>query len=389
MVDPISSEFVGRFGISYKDGEIIYAYDEITHGIYQLSLDFKEVTIVLPSMSIHQNMGERIIGISKYGSVIILIPLFLNSKWIFFDLEKKIIKYYSPIKAKIRISAVITLGTNLFLIPACTCSPIIIFSIENMKRIKTYDKWYIPKIDTMNNQSFIWGAFLCGKSVVFPIIDTNQICYFDIERINIITLNIMCSIASVSVAEDKIWVLPKLGECIYKVNLNGEVIDKIKMTESKFGMSENNFNKIIALEEIVFLLPTYGNIIYAYLKRENRFVKIEPKEDPLWGGIFLCNVTPYWDFIVKKKKIYLLPSNYRCKCIDLNSLDCTNYSLKYGNNFDKDLYWEMIGYIQKYNILNEKDLYDFISIIYYLREINFVHKNEKIGEKIWGSFMKK
>lgn len=73
-------EFIGRFGISYKDGKIIYAYDEITHGLYKFRLDSYMVDLLVPPLYIHQKITDNIKGISKIGNEIILIPFCLDSK---------------------------------------------------------------------------------------------------------------------------------------------------------------------------------------------------------------------------------------------------------------------------------------------------------------------
>lgn len=377
-----SNEFVGRFGISYKDGEMIYAYDEITHGLYRFTLSERKVTLVLSSASIHRNTDDRIMGISKSGNEIILIPLFTDSEWIFYDTKTEGVRYASPVQDRVRISSAHTIGSNLFLIPSAIYNPIIILTLNGMKIIKTYENWYKNKSDM---GTFIWGASSYDDFVVFPVIDSNTVCYLSIEEMRIITLDIPHAVLSVSAFKDKIWILPISGRCIYAINLNGEIVDKVRLFHSEQKTSAGNFIRIVAAEENVFLLPVYGENIYIYQYRKKCFVQLEAEETPLWGGLFAESRLSYWESIIEDRTIHLLPGDYQYRRIDIDTLESESNSFQYGYNINNDDYMKMLEEIYKIYSFRERksDLEDFFRFIFCLPKKHFMDKGIEIGKKIW------
>lgn len=378
-----STEFMGRFGISFKERESVYAYDEITHGLYEFTLGMREVNMILPPESIHRNNTDRIIGISKIKNVIILIPLFSNSEWIFYNEEEKVIRYETIIENKVRISSAITIEKNLFLIPSYINEPVIIVSLDCMTKIKTYENWYKRSVNKLNCDTSIWGASCYRNIIAFPIVYSKNIVFMNYDEINVIMPDIPESILSSSVYGDKIWILPASGRYIYSTSYSGNVLDKIDLTEA--SVSTDRFCRIAATEAAVFLLPNYGENIYAYQSKKKRFAQIKTKSTCLRGSMFLWLTAPYWDFIVENGMLHLLPTEYRYKEIHISSLESREYGLYYGDNINEEKYWKTIRYVQK-KAIEEKgrnDLEDFFQYVLFTCEKYFVEENKEIGEIIW------
>lgn len=383
----ISEEFIGRFGISYKDEKTVYAYDEITHGLYELQLDFRKVNLVIPSKYIPQNMNNRFRGISKNGNEIILIPTFLDSEWIFYNLEEKSVRYQSLVKDKIRISDVVTIGKTLFLIPSDIYNPIAIVSYENEKKVNIYNDWFDN--DKLKPEICdIWGASFYDHIIVFPIVNSKQTIYIKNNEITIVENKIPYSILSVCIYENNIWILPVSGEKIYSVDFKGDIVEEIKLSKEGMNISANDFIRIIVTEENVILLPTQGKNILIYQYKENQIVQLKEEGTCLPGRLFAQLFTPYWDFVIENKVIYLLPSNVRYKIIDLISLKSTECMLQYGDNINHNIYWRMIAEAQRNCIFNESEdgkiiLDEFFDYIYHLYNSYSTKYNLKIGKQIW------
>lgn len=382
----MSEEFIGRFIVSYKDDEIIYAFDEITHGLYKFSFDLKEISMILTPESI-QCSSEKIVGISKREDELILIPYYINSKWIFFDRKNEKIRYDSLFEDSICISTAVTIGIYLFLIPANTLNPIIIISLDEMKIINIYEKWYEQtgnKID-IEPPIWSWGSSLYDDIIVFPLINSNHIGYINKEDVKIITLDIPNPINSVSVFKNKIWILPVAGEYIYISDLRGNIIDRIKLHRTEFEILANDFLRIVSTGENIFLFPIYKGSIYVYKSKEDRIIQLKEKENYLRGRLFEYNLTPYWEYVIEGEFLHLLPCDYRYKTINITSLEINEYSFSYGKDIDHNKYWKIIGGIRGECILERKenDLEDFLQYIYYFHE-NCSEKNDKkISGKIW------
>ncbi len=385
----ISEEFIGRFGISYKDEKTVYAYDEITHGLYELQLDFRKVNLVIPSKYIPQNMNNRFRGISKNGNEIILIPTFLDSEWIFYNLEEKIVRYQSLVKDKIRISDVVTIGKTLFLIPSDIYNPIVIVSYENEKKVNIYNDWF-DNDELKPEICDIWGASFYDHIIVFPIINSKQTVYIKNNEITIVENKIPYPILSVCIYENNIWILPVSGEKIYSVDFKGDIVEEIKLSIEGMNISASDFIRIIVTEENVFLLPTQGKNILVYQYKENQIVQLKEEGTCLPGKLFVPSDITYWDYIIENKVMHLLPSGVRLKSIDLISLKNIEYTLQYGDNIDSDVYWKMITTVQRNYIFNENeerdsDLNEFLEFLDHLFIDSSKKASLKNGRKIWNS----
>ena len=390
MANPIvSNEFMGRLVVSYKDGETIYAYDEITRGLYKFSIYNKEVSIVLSSESIFRNSFDAIMGISKRYNEIILIPLFLDSEWIFYDIKEKKVRYDCPIKKRVRISSTITIDMNLFLIPSDIYSPIITCSLDDMKVIKIHEKWYRPGKEDGGTR--VWGTSSCKNLIAIPIINSNCICCMNIENIAIITPQIYDTIHSVSICKDRIWILPNIEKAIYASNLEGDIIEKVSLSQIKSETITGKFIRIIATEESVFLLPSYGEDMYVYLCKEKQIVHIDLKDRYfLQGRLFAQNLAPYWDFVIENKMLHLLPRDCRYRMIDICSIENKERNLYYGENIDCNKYWNMAVANQKDCMFEKRkgELKEFFQYMFCFEAEHTLKRKEKIGTHIWKNVVK-
>ena len=386
MIEPIiSEEFIGRFIRSYKDGEILYAYDEITHGLYSFSFDSKKVNLVLQPENIHRNSADKIVGVAKGDDEIILVPNHLDSEWIFFDVKKETVRYDRPFEHRVYISGAIMIGTNLFLIPANTCNPIVVFSLDKMEAVKVFERWNKQMEEKNESPFWIWGASSCDDCVIFPIVESNCIGCVNAEDIRVITVDIPKTILSVSVYGDRIWVLPTSGEHIYESDFRGNIVNKVSLPQDGLKIRAKDFLRIAAAGETVFLFPVYGGNICAYQCRENQVVELKQQKKYLKGRLYEENLTPYWTYVVEDKILHLLPCDYHYKRINISSLDSEEYSLSYGKNINYTRYWEMMGNIQKECVLEkgESDLEDFLQYTLCNNKENFTEGNMKKGKEIW------
>ncbi len=385
-----TEEFIGRFGISYKDGKIIYVYDEITHGLYKFELGARKVNLVLTPKDIHRNKIDKIRGISKSGNEIILIPSYLNSEWVFYNKENGKIRYKTPIKEKIRISGAVTVKETLYLIPFDIYNPLTIISLEDENKISLYNGWF-SKDNLGNEVYYVWGAFSYNHTVAFPIVNSKQIIYINNKEVKPIEVEIPNPIHSICVYEDEFWVLPVIGKRLYMVNVKGNILKEINLSIEGMELSASDFVRVIATKESVFLLPQNGKSIFVYQKRTNQIVQIEGEGECLPGELFAQShsVTPYWDFVIEDKMLHLLPSNERYKRIRLPGLWHSECKLWYGDNINHNMYWQMIASAKKACIFSEggkgeDTLNEFFEFTRYSLEERSRKDNIKIGEQIWG-----
>lgn len=378
----ISEEFIGRFWFFYKEGESVYAYDAITRGVYKYTLGLRKVNLVIPPENIHQYTKDIIMGISKREDEIILIPEFVDEKWIFYDEKKKKFRCEKVVKSKVRIIGVITLGSSLFLIPVNAYEPIIIVSIDGMHTIKIFENWYK---DNKINKNFIGSASSYGDLVVFPVVGSEKIVSVNCNEISMIMPNIADSICSISIYKDKIWILPTSGVYIYSINFNGEVVDRIQLSNAEQKISAEEFCRIIVAEDTIFLLPIFEKKIYVYKLKRKELVEIKLESMFLEGCLLARVNVPYWEVLIEKGVLHLLPFEYRYRTIDISSLESKEYALQYGNSINSREYMKMIGYIKIDSFYEKRknDMREFFQYLFALRENSIREKNENIGSKIW------
>lgn len=385
ITSQISKEFIGRFLAFYKDGESVYAYDEITHGLYKFTLGLRKVDLVIPPENIHKYTKDIITGISKRGDEIILIPQFVDEKWIFYDEKEKKIRYEKVVKSKVCMIDVITIASNLFIIPLNAYEPIIIVSLDSLNIIKIFENW------DKNNIGEIWCASTYGDLVLFSVAGSEKIVSVNCNEINMIKPNIADPIFSISIYKEKIWILPTLGDYIYSIDFNGDVVDRIQLPNTDLKISAKEFCRIIAVEDTIFLLPLYDKKIYAYQLKRKELVEIKPEGIILEGCLLERVTVPYWEFLIEKGILYFLPFEYRYMTIDISSLESKEYALQYGNNINSREYMKMIGGIKIDSFAEKRknDMRNFFQYLIVLRENSIKEKNENIGRKIWANIMDK
>lgn len=380
-ISHISEEFIGRFSVSYKEGDFIYAYDIITHGLYKFTLSLRKADLIITPESIHQYTKDMIMGISKTGDEIILIPQFADEKWIFYNEQEKKIRYEKVLDSKVCITAVITLGSNLFLIPFNSNEPIIIVSLNFIKTIKIFENW---NKNNEKKKSYIWSATSYDDLVFFPIVGSEKIVSVNCNEINIIVSDISDSICSISIYKEKIWILPTSGDNIYSIHFNGEVVDRIKLSSEKLKISAEEFCRIVVVEDSIFLFPFYDKKIYVYQLKRKELVSIASERNFFEGSLLARVNIPYWDFVIEKGILHLMPCEYRYMTINIDSLESREYALQYGNGINCNKYLIMIrnNKIDSFNEKRNCDIRDFFQYLFYLRENSINEKNENIGRKI-------
>lgn len=382
----IAGEFIGRLGMLYKDGKTVYAYDEISHGLYKFELDLKEVNLIVPFVDAYWGAANRVRGISKNGNELIVLPSCLDSEWLFYNMEKGEVRYETPIKEKICISNAITMDKTLFLIPADIDSPITVVSLDNLKEVNLQKDW-MDRNELRNGIYGIWGAASCTRMIVFPIVYSKQVILIKDKKASVIKVKISNPIFSVCIQGDSLWVLPVSGGYIYRIDHKGDILDKVYLSKEGTKVSASDFIRVIAAEGYIFLLSRYGGNLCAYQYRKNQIVQIKEEGARLQGGLFKQGSAQYWDYLIEDKVLHFLPCRSRYKTVDLSSFEVCEHMLWYGDNINPDAYWEMAADAQKGCVFNErKDVWDeFLAFMDYSSKGPALGRSVKIGKQIWGS----
>lgn len=380
----IEKEFIGRLVFTHRVGETIYFYDLITQGLYKFILGIGEVNMTISPADIYRNMNDTVRGILKRKNEIILIPMSIDSEWIFYDTKKKGVRCDFPINSRINISGAVTAGSNLFLIPINVDSPVIMMSLDTMKVVKKYEDWH-KNIEGKMDYATIWGAYSYGDSVIFPVVFTNSVVCVDKENIKVLEVKIPNTILSVSTWKDRIWILPTAGDSIYITDMEGEIVERVNLSRIETGVSVDKFVRIVATGEAVFLFPIQGEDICVYLSKKNQIVRIRTGASLLYGRLFEENRIPYWDFVIENETLHMLPCDCRYKTINISSLENEEYSLYYGKNIDHEKYWRTVKYDWKDCVFEKErnNLEDFFQYVRYFDNDRLVKENKKFGKEIW------
>lgn len=328
------NEFLGRVAFFYAEKDYIWAYDELSLGLYKINLCKKEVELVLAPMQIHKENIIRICGVVKKESEIILVPESVNENWIVYNTTDKSIKYIYPLFAKHRISEVRQEDNMIYLIPLDTNEPIILISVEDMKPIKQIDNWY----DVQNK---ITKKHLCmpsssdGINVFFSVYETKCICMVNAKETRMFEINIPNSVVSISVWGEDIWILPEKGNYIYRADNKGNLLDCIELA-AEYGITADQFARIVATGMYIFLFPYDGDTVCVYKKTDKMILKTDAALKPLWGTFLVGNMyCSFWGYYADSKILHLLPWGYRYIEIDLSTLEICESKLNYG-----ETYWQ-------------------------------------------------
>lgn len=161
-----SKEFLGRFSLIYVEGNFMWAYDEISLGLYGVDLIEERVDILLTPMQIHKNKLLKIRGIIKSNHQIILVPQLLCDNWVVYDTKNENISYIRPIELKHQIVEVRQDKNTVFLIPLDTGEPILLFSLKNIEGFQLIYNW--NTFSSSDNVKYLcWGSSAKGRNSRF------------------------------------------------------------------------------------------------------------------------------------------------------------------------------------------------------------------------------
>lgn len=380
-------EFLGSIAIFYIEDSYLWAYDEISLGLYRVNLRINEVEPVLAPMQIHRDKILRIVGVIKREADIILVPRLVSDSWIVYRTEDKIVEYIYPISSENQVAEVIQEDNIIYLIPFRTYDPIIMISLDDLKLIKQVNNWYETKDNNMG-ELFCWPSASDGINVFFLINKTRYICKVNSEEVETIKIDIPHPIISVSVDSNEIWVLPAKGNYVYRSDYRGNLLDCIELT-GEHEVTADQFKRIVATEMYVFLFPAAGDSIYIYKKLEKCVVKTNSVMKLLRGNYLMYIGNSYWGYHVNNRFLYLLPMRYRYAVIDLTTLEIQERKLLHEQSFCTEDYWKW--YIWSKGNTDNPFFYDqgnssleeFIQIISAMpMEIN-QDRVSKTGKEVW------
>lgn len=378
-------EFSGKFIISFAEREKVWAYDEISLGLYLIDLCTKKVEPVLNPMQIHKNKIITIRGIIKQKDKIILVPQMINEFWVSYEINTQNIKYINPIHTVSQIIEVRQNNNIVFLIPFNTKEPIFLLSLEDLSCLKKIEKWFEQDSHIYST----WGSSVDEINIIFPIIGKNYIGRANINNLELIPIDIPYPILSINADKNDMWILPVKGDYIYRTDKSGKVNECIKL-DLNFGITADQFTRIINIEEFVFLFPYEGKDIYCYKKREKIFIKVELEAISCWSKLLIQLNCSYWDYYVNNNILHILPMRYKYFAINLSTLEVFDEDkLVYGLSCCERVYrdWCLWSIEKDANklLLEKKDvlLDDLIEFISITTEDKSV-KNYKLktGEKV-------
>lgn len=380
-------EFLGKIAAYYIEDNYIWGYDEISLGLYKISLNTNDVELVLSPMQIHKDKILQIAAIIKREADLILVPQSANDRWIIYRTVDKSVEYVYPILTENQIYEVKQEGNIIYLIPCSTYDPIIIMSLKDMKLIKQIDNWYGLKNSSTEKRS-CWPSTFDGSNVFLPINKSRYICKINSEEEEMIEIDIPYPISSISVNSNDIWILPVKGNLIYRSDYRGNLLDCIELTR-EHEITADQFMRIVATEMYVFLLPVEGDSIYIYKKSEKCVVKTNSAMKPLRVRYLMRLGSSYWGYHANDRFLYLLSVRYRYAVIDLATLEIQERKLLHEQSFNTEEYWKW--YIWSKRNLDNLLFYDqgcssleeFIQLISVIPADSDQDRVSKTGGKIW------
>lgn len=383
----VINTFGGRVAISYRENNIIWAYDELFMCLIKIDLNSEKVEILLTHLQIHKDKILNIRGIIKREDTIILVPLMIDEYWIVYNIKEKNVAYIHPTLLKYQITEICQCGNWIYMIPIKTNDPILIVSLDDMKNFRQIDNWY-----HLNNKDdayyFCWGASINGNNAYFPVVETKYICKINSEQVKLLEADISVPIRSISASDDGIWILPIAGNDIYQINQNGNILNRIEILKNEKNFMKQ-FARIVSTKNYIFLFPFMKNNIYIYIKSKKTSVKLSLNVTLSFGEMVKRIDCSYWDYCIYNEKFYLLPMRYRCTKIDLLTLKVNEIELMCENYYSTDDYLEWHSWRSSFGenwtpIDNGSNaIREYIHFIQYISNSIKPNSEFKIGKQIW------
>lgn len=389
--DDYVNEFFGRIVRFYAESNTIWAYDELSMGLYEINLNTGRAELLLTHLQIHKDKCLIICGLIKKENEIILVPKTIDDNWIVYKIKEKEVSYIHPISSKKQILEFCQYDNMAYMIPEKVNDPIYVISLDNMKYVKQINNWYC--IDDRDNTAYsCWGACVNEDGIYFPVVGKRYICYLKYEKTEFIMADIPETIHTIGVSKDGIWVLPMLGSHIYQIARTGKVINCVEVLKDEEN-SVKQFARIISTENYVFLIPFLKNSIYVYRKIKKDFIKISSRTKLPNAGITMKIDSNYWGYYINNEMLSLLPLRYRWSMINLQTLEILEKQIvnkgEYIKEYLKSHLWK--NKTNEYLIFNDNGdnaLNDYIQLIDYISNVKKDDYMTSVGNRVWKYFKK-
>lgn len=387
--DVYANEFFGRIVRFYVENDTIWAYDELSMGLYEINLNTRRAELLLTHLQIHKDKCRIICGLIKKENEIVLVPKTVDDNWVVYKIKEKEVSYIHPVLLKMQISELHQYENMAYMIPEKINDPICVISLDNMECVKQIKHWYDIDDEDITSYS-CWGTSVNENGIYVPVVEKKYISKIRYDKTEFILADIPESIHAISVSKDGIWILPMLGNYIYQIDQTGNLINCIEVN----GNEENSvkqFARIISIEDYIFLVPFYKKDIYVYRKIKKDFLKISSKTKLHNCAISMKINSDYWGFYINNKTLSLLPLRYRWTMIDLQTLEITDTQIVCKDNYvneDLKLYlWK--NKTSKYLMFNDNGdnaLDEYIQLVDKISNIKKCDYMTNVGNQIWKCF---
>lgn len=325
--------------VSYLDGDFLWCYDEIICTLNQVNLKTLQVDSIISSNQILIDGGYEVRKIVGWKDKIIVIPVEINKKWIFFDKIEKKVEYKKICTKYNRSVEAILDGDQLFLLPVSVCHPIVVVDLntgEVSESIYLFNSDFRKK-----NEMEIWKAKLNKKDSCFFIQNSFFFGILKKNRIQLIKIKISELLACADFDDDFGWGVDINGKYLIKFDREGNLVKRF------FLESGITFARIIVTKKYIFLLPYVKNKITVFDIVEEKKEKVEVDNKDTFQYLELLNLPSYWDSVEIDNKLLFLPINNSLLIIDLKTLICEEKTLEYSEMFSEKLYWSYYKNVRK------------------------------------------
>lgn len=384
----IADESIRPTGVVSVEDKLIWTGDCVINGLYTIDKLTFQVKNVLDSSQIFKFNKFNIISIFQWNDNVILVPSELNKKWVVYNKKTKKIEYKDVVKLDGETTGIYIIGKFGFLIPGSTREPIIIIDLDTLICFRKLEDW---NKDIIKNHKKVFETrtgVIVNTSLFFQLYDTKYIIMANQNTANIYSVNIPYGICSIDYSNDRFWILPTGGSCIYATDKNGNVVEKVNLIWNKQWLLAADFIRIIALERYIFLMPISDENIYIYDKEDKQIIIINIAEDALKSMFPIKDSGSYWGYYVERNKLYFLPLKNKFLEIDLNTLKWTKKdiylpSLISGRGL---IYWFIWNHWYSQNIVKDESNKDLLRLYCeMIRSKDAVCKlyDKKNGKNIW------
>lgn len=372
------------------DETFIWAYDEIINGLYTINKATQEVKNVLNVFQIFKYGKFAIKDILTWKNYIILVPYELNNYWVIYDKVTGEVQYKRIIEFNYKTIGTHIIGDQVVVEPFTSRDPIIIIDLKSFICVHIIEGWDESSFYEAGDTLFYsWGGTAVDRDVYFALDNLKVIVKVGQNQVHKYFADIPYNIHSIDSCERNIWILPKQGNYIYAADLNGKVVDSIRLTVDGQLICTSVFARIVATEKYIFMLPFFENRIYVYNREKRNTVIIYACKNSLKNSFPVqWNAVAYWEYYIDENKIYFMPLTNQLLIIDMERFEWEEKELflpqKISNNCLK--YWFTACQMLERNTVGDEFDRDTLEI--YVKLLGQVNQSQETkekcnGERIW------